>query len=125
MEDTDKKQEDKEYMKDIDKKPEYNEDMDVNKDSENENESDDEQSKVSDDDDDKDESFDNDDEDESQPSLMSTFDIYEVQRHINKEDFIGKSDVSSHLFEFDKHEKVADFFGDIFGLHDIYSDSGY
>ena len=43
----------------------------------------------------------------------------------NNEDFIGKSDVSSHLFENDKDEKVDDLFGDIFGLHDIYSDSGY
>jgi hypothetical protein len=68
---------------------------------------------------------DDDDSDESQPCLMTPFDIDEVQREIIKEDFIGKLDVSSHLFENDEDEKVAGFFGDIFGLHDIYSDSGY
>ena len=82
--------------------------------------------RASDDNDEKDESSDNDDDsDESQPCLMTPFDINEVQREIIKEDFIGKWDVSSHLFENDKDEKVADLFGDIFGLHDIYSDSGY
>ena len=42
-----------------------------------------------------------------------------------KEDLIGKSDVSSHLFEVDQDDKVADFFADVFGLHDILLDSIY
>jgi hypothetical protein len=69
-----------------------------------------------------------DDEDNSdvcQPALMTPFNIDEDQRAIIKEDFIGKSDVYSHLLENDKYEKVADLFGVIFGLHNIYADSGY
>ena len=56
---------------------------------------------------------------------MKPFNIEEDLCPITKEHFIGKSDINSHLFENDEDEKVVDFFGDIFGLHDIYSDSGY
>lgn len=62
---------------------------------------------------------------ESQPTKMKPFNIQKDRSAIMKDNFIGKSDVNSYLFENDKDEKVVDFFGDIFGLHDIYSDSGY
>ena len=38
---------------------------------------------------------------------------------------MGKSDVLSHLLKVDLDDKVVDCFEDIFGLHDIHSDSGY
>jgi hypothetical protein len=56
---------------------------------------------------------------------MKPFNIEEDLSPITKEHFIGKSDINSHLFENDEDEKVVFFFGDIFGLHDIYSDVGY
>ena len=70
-------------------------------------------------------SVNDDNSDIRQPTIMKPFNIEEDQRAIIKKYFIGKSDVSSYLFENDKDEKVADLFGDIFGMHDIYSDSGY
>ena len=85
-----------------------NEDMDVHKDPDNVEMN----TRASDDNDEKYESFYNDnDSDESQPGLNTPFDIDEDQREIIKEDFIGKTDVSSHLFENDTDEKMTDLFG--------------
>ena len=53
---------------------------------------------------------------------MLTFYIQAEQRPIIKTDFIGKLDVSLHLFQVDLDNKVVDCFEDIFGLHDIHSD---
>ena len=56
---------------------------------------------------------------------MKPFNVEEDLCPITKEHFIGKSDINSYLFENDEDGKVVDFFEDIFGLNDIYSDSGY
>ena len=81
---------------------------------------------VSDGNDEEDNASDDDNNSDScQHTIIKPFNIEDDQRAIIKEYFIGKSDSSSHLFENDKDEKVADLFGDIFGLYDIYSDSGY
>jgi hypothetical protein len=63
--------------------------------------------------------------DETQPTKIKPFNIDEDLSAIMKKNFIGKSDVNCHLFENDQDKKVVDIFGEIFGLHDIYSDSGY
>jgi hypothetical protein len=70
-------------------------------------------------------SDDNENSDESQTTKKKQFNIEEDLSPIMKKSFIGKSDVNFYLFENDKNERVVDFFGDIFGFHDIYSDSGY
>ena len=50
-------------------------------------------------------SDDDDNSDVRQPTIMKPFNIEEDQRAIMKKYFIGKSDVSSHLFDNDKDKK--------------------
>ena len=63
--------------------------------------------------------------DETQRTKITPFQIDKDLSAIMKKNFIGKSDINSNFYEINKEDIVDDFFGDIFGLHDIYSDAGF